>query len=103
MNKQEFLDKVTEIGTCTDEAQRRTLLTSLADEVSTTFDEHKTLTDQNAQYVKDMENLRSANMKLFLQVGEQRKPDSPIDNNGGNKEEPKLTYENLFNEKGELK
>ena len=103
MKKQEFIDKMTEIGTCTDDAVRRTLLTSLTDEVSKTFDEHATLTEQNAKYVTDMETLRSANMELFLQVGKSRQEESPIDNNGAGNRNDNLTYENLFNEKGELK
>lgn len=103
MTKQEFLDKMTEIGTCNDDVQRRTLLTSVTDEVSKTFDEHTTYKDQNEKYQKDMEDLRSANMELFLQVGKNRQSETPIDNNGNNKPSDNLTYENLFNEKGELK
>lgn len=103
MTKQEFLDQITSIGTCADDAQRRTLLTSLSEEVSKTFDEHATLTEQNDKYQKDMESLRSANMELFLQVGKSRQAEPPIDNNGVETPNKNLTYENLFNEKGELK
>lgn len=103
MTKQEFLDQITAIGTCADDAQRRNLLTSLADTVSTTFDEHATLTEQNTKYKTDMESLRSANMQLFLQVGESRKQQPPIDDGGNEPPSNTLTYENLFNEKGELK
>lgn len=57
----------------------------------------QTLTQNN-------ENLRAANTKLFLQLGSTPKPEdkpgkAPAQNSP---EEKKLTFESLFNEKGEL-
>lgn len=53
----------------------------------------------------DNENLRATNMKFFLKLGqqeeEQNKTDKPEDNNDETLKET-LTFDKLFNEKGEL-
>ena len=99
MDKQAFLDKITEIGQLDDAAQMRTMLASLSDDVSTVFDERETLSQQNQNYAQDNESLRSANMKLFLQVGEQRQQEPPAP------EPPKpqrMSFDALFDEKGNI-
>lgn len=101
MEKQDFLNRVTEIGKCDDDVQRRELLTQLSEEASKDYDAMATLTETNKTLTNDNEALRSANMKLFLRVGETKEG-----NNGDstkNNDEAPLTYDNLFNEKGELK
>lgn len=102
MDKQQYLDTLTEIGTCEDATRRRELLANLHTESSTLFDNNAALTTANKTLTDDNENLRSANMKLFLQVGsnktdEQRKKDTT-----GVVETPdkKLTYEDLFKDGG---
>ena len=97
MDKQGFIDKITEIGQLEDAAQIRASLAELTDEVSAVFDSNESLTQQNQQYVEDNESLRNANMRLFLQVGEQRQPEPPAP------EQPKpekLSFEKLFDERG---
>ncbi|MBQ8169057.1 hypothetical protein IJZ97_06555 [bacterium] len=81
------------------------LLTQLTDDYEQTltasegFEANvKTLTENN-------ETLRAVNAKLFLRVGEsdptKKKPDEP--GKGGNDgDDKKLTFDALFNEKGEL-
>lgn len=107
MGKDDFLKTLTDIGTCEDETQRRTMLASLNTEATTLFDNFASLTQQNETLKKDKEDLRSANMKLFMQVGntktqqQQQQDTTGIHNN--NEPEKKLTYENLFDEKGGLK
>lgn len=99
MNKQEFMDKITEIGQLEDAAQMRTMLAGLTDDVSAVFDENENLTQANQTYAQDNESLRSANMQLFLQVGEQRKPDEPTP------EPPKpqrMSFNDLFDDKGNI-
>ena len=103
MTKQEILDMLTEIGTCEDEVQRRTMLANVSNEVSTVFDTNATLTDANAQYATDNETLRSANLHLFLQVGQKQKDVKQIDGTGDEQPKEKLKFEDLFNEKGEIK
>jgi regulator of replication initiation timing len=100
MDKQAFLNKIAEIGTCEDDVARRTLLTELSDEATPIFDDLNSLTEQNNNLTTDNETLRKANMKLFLQVEEQKtQDDDPMP--GPPKEKRK--FENLFNEKGEIK
>ena len=104
MLKQDFLDKITEIGACDDDVQRRELLAQLSDEASKDYDELSTLTETNRTLTSDNETLRSANMKLFLRVGGKESDDATKDETGiDNKEKEKRSFNNLFNEKGELK
>lgn len=100
MDKQGFLDQITAIGQLEDVAQMRASLAELTEEVSAVFDSNESLTQQNQQYVQDNESLRSANMRLFLQVGEQRQPEPPAP------EPPKptkLSFNDLFDERGNIK
>lgn len=105
MKKEEVLTKITEIGTCEDEAQRRTLLADLTTEIERGYDEITTLTEANTKLTEDNESLRGYNMKLFLQVSEKKNPEDIKKSKTGidEQEVPDLKYENLFNEKGELK
>ena len=100
MDKQKFLEQITAIGTCEDEADRRTMLTALSADVEGVFEENATLTQQNQEYVTANEKLRQANMELFLQIGKGKDADV-----GQEQEEPKekLSFENLFDERGNLK
>ena len=100
MKKQEFLDKITEIGTCEDDVTRRSLLTALSEEATRVFDTNDTLTADNEKYKKENEDVRQANMQLFLQVSGKSKPEEKQKQDS---EEKKLSYENLFDEKGEIK
>lgn len=105
MDKQQYLDTLTEIGTCEDETRRRDLLASLHTESATLFDNNAALTTANKNLTTDNENLRSANMKLFLQVGSRKTDGQRKEDTTGVKEQPesKLKYEDLFNENGGLK
>lgn len=106
MEKKEFIDTLTEIGTCEDETRRRDLLATLNTEASTLFDNNATLTTQNASLTSDNENLRAANMKLFLQVGQQKDTAEKMkDTTGIQQEQPakKKSFNDLFDEKGGLK
>lgn len=105
MDKQAFLDKLTAIGVSEDEVERRTMLSELTDEVTRVYDENSTLTESNKTITEDNEKLRSANMQLFLRVGENKTPQEINEDKTGVKEqahEPRR-FENLFNEKGGLK
>lgn len=106
MDKQNFLDTLSQIGTCEDETQRRDMLATLNKESSTLFDNNAALTSQVESLTTDNENLRAANMKLFLQVGaEKDSAERKKDQTGHEKDEPekKLKYEDLFNDEGGLK
>lgn len=99
MNKEEFLESITAIGSSEDDVARRELLADLSEKVTSIFDDNNTLTENNKNLAADNEKLREANMKLFLRVGEQREPDTP-------KTDPtpeRRSFKNLFDEKGNIK
>lgn len=99
MNREELSQALTDIGTVTDEAQRRALLTQVTGAVNDLFQTNDTLTQANTQFEQQVQQLQGYNMELYLQVQGQKKTD-PV------KTEPEKTplkYEDLFNEKGELK
>lgn len=105
MDKQMFLDKLTAIGVSEDEVERRTMLSELTDEVNRVYDENSNLTESNKSYLEDNEKLRSANMQLFLRVGENKTPEQVNVDKTGVKDvatEPRR-FENLFDDKGGLK
>lgn len=105
MDKQEFITRMTAIGTCTDDVQRREFISALREEAESDYDRIDTLTAQNETLSNDNETLRSANMKLFLRVGsskdegERSKDETGIDD----KPKDKRKFDDLFNEKGEIK
>ena len=101
MNKAEFQSKIQEIGTCEDESLRRTKLAELSDTVSEVFDNVDTLTEANNSLTETNDDLREANMQLFKMVGQKQNTETPEPQ--PEPEPKKRTYENLFNEKGELK
>ena len=99
MDKETLSARITEIGTCEDETQRRELLTQLQEEVNGDYDRLTELETTNSQLTSDNESLRSANMKLFLRIGDHKaQEDDPL---GDGKE--KREFKNLFNEKGGIK
>ena len=105
MDKQEFLDKLKSIGTSDDEVERRTMLSELTDEVTRIYDENSNLVESNKSYLEDNEKLRSANMQLFLRVGDNKTPDEQQEDDTGIKDdkvEPRK-FKDLFDEKGMIK
>lgn len=99
MKKEEFLEKLTQVGTLEDDAARRSLLTELSDAAGTTFDELDTLNDAKAKWTEEKKQLQGYNMELYLQVQGQKtnpKQDTPA-------EEKPLQYADLFDENGILK
>lgn len=99
ITREEAQALLTEIGTIEDAAERRAKLTTLTDGVNGLFDENKTLSEAKTKFEADNKKLQEYNMQLFLRVGGQTTPKE----DEHKPSESKLTYENLFNEKGELK
>lgn len=104
MDKKEYSEKIMAIKKLThetDDGKIADLLSELSDgygELSASFDD---ISLKNEKLTHDNESLRDTNMRLFLRVG-QSYP------GGGNDEQletdkPKRSFEDLFNEKGELK
>lgn len=101
MKKEEFNKLCQDIGACTDDVQRRSLLAKLQEDGGKDYDEITRLSESVANLQTRNNQLLDANMDLFLRVGNKTEPDKPA----AKKEEPvkKAKYEDLFNEKGELK
>lgn len=105
MKKDEFLAKIKEIGTLEDIETVRASLTELSDNVSIVFDSNDELSTEINQYKEDNETLRKANMKLFLRLGDDKSPEEIKKDQVGEleKEKEPRKFEDLFNEKGDLK
>ena len=99
MDKVTFINKIKEIGSCEDSTNRIELLTQLQEEVSKDYDDFSSIRETNNQLSSDNEALRSANMKLFLRIGDKEESKKEPFDDG----KEKRKFENLFNEKGELK
>jgi hypothetical protein len=100
MEKDTLLNRLTEIGTCEDETTRRTILAEVMEETRSLYDRNEALQTANNDLTVKNEKLREANTDLFLQIGSEKKPDdlAPTE-----PEPEKRKFENLFNDKGELK
>ena len=96
--REELLSELTELGTIEDGATLRARLTAFSDEVTALYDSHDSLQQQNATYEADNKQLKEYNMQLFLRVGQHKQPEPEKQ-----PQADELKYENLFNEKGELK
>jgi len=99
MDKNTFLDKIKEIGSCEDDVNRRTMLTNLSDEVSKVFDNNEllnttinSLNDSLTKANKDLEDTQKANMQLWLKVGEQKEDSQVQENATGIPKQPEKTY-----------
>lgn len=103
MDKESLISKITEIGTCEDETARRELLTALQEDVCKDYDELSATKQANENLTKDNETLRSANMKLFLRMGEHKTPGELAKSKGLDEPETKKEFKDLFDEKGNLK
>lgn len=75
-------------------------LTTLSDDYGETLDASETLRKQHETLTGDFEKLRKVNAKLFLRVGEHAEPQKEPERQ---QEKEPLPFDDLFNEKGELK
>lgn len=103
MDKETLNNRISEIGTCEDEAERRELLTALGEDMSKELEEFSSVKKTNEDLTKANEDLRSANMKLFLRLGEHKTPEDIAKAKGEDPHEEKKDFKDLFDEKGNLK
>lgn len=99
LTKEELAEKLTGLGTAQDDAERRVLITELTDGLNEILDANNNLQAANTKFEADNKKLQEYNMQLFLKVGSQTK--QPEVQAEPERETPK--YEDLFNDKGELK
>lgn len=105
MKKEEFNEKLQEIGTLEDITDVRVKLAELTDEVGKVFDEGITLEETNQKLTLENEKLRSANMELFLRIGANKSDEEIKEEKVGKEEkepEPRK-FEDLFDDEGNLK
>ena len=97
--REDFNNAMQELGQCEDDVTRRSLLVALSDNLGGVFDENETLTTAAEKSAAEIKKLKENNMELFLRVGDKREPETKKE------EEPpkRRSFENLFNEKGDLK
>ena len=97
--REDFNNAMQELGQCEDDVTRRSLLVALSDNLGGVFDENETLNTAAQNSAAEIEKLQKANMELFLRVGNKRTPETE------KAEEPpkRRRFEDLFNEKGEIK
>lgn len=104
MDKDTFLSKITEIGTISDDVERRKVLSEISDEVSKVYDNvgtlNTTIESLNETITKnneDIERVRQENMRLFLKVEEQKSTKQIEHEKTGLEKEPeKLSFDDLF-------
>ena len=101
MLKEEFNQRMAEIGSCEDDVERRTLIVNLTNDVGADYDERDLFSQRNEQLTADLEKTQKANMDLFLQVTAKTKPDD--DGGKGEPEPERRKFEDLFDEKGAIK
>lgn len=99
MKPEEFNAKTQEIlGNLTDQAKVSTVLSELIEDYNTVIAEMETARTTAEKLTADNEKLRQANMNLFLKVGETKKEEETKQD-----EDNKPTFEDLFDEDGNLK
>lgn len=97
LDKNGFNEKITEIGSLEDIVGVRTMLAELSESVSDIFDLNSELSEKTKKFEEENEKLRSANMQLFLKVGEPKKPEDVIET--PKPERIEKSFEELYNEK----
>lgn len=102
MTKEEHTQAIQDIRKLVndDDGKITELLTNLSDDYGKILAENSDFQLKNEKLKNDNEKLRDTNMRLFLKVGS---PKEESEEKPEEKEEEKLTFENLFDEKGELK
>lgn len=85
------------------QARASEILTTLSDDYETVLSESEDSANRVTELTANNETLRSVNAKLFLKVGEVT-PTTPKDQEPSLDESniPNITFESLFNDKGDL-
>lgn len=100
-----IIQKMLGMVTPDNQANASELLTQLSDDYEETLTKFETASTSVQELTAKNETLRDVNAKLFLKVGNTDKETHNQQQNNANvqeQDENKLTYEALFNEKGEL-
>lgn len=102
MDRNEFVTLISNLRDNIDnEEARNGIIDSISEAGNSIFDANDSLNASNGEYIHANERLREANMKLLIKFGSE--PKKQEEDTTSKKTEEKLTFDNLFNEKGELK
>lgn len=97
-----IVNQLLAMATPENQATASSLLTQLTEDYEQTLTDFETATDNVTTLTANNETLRKVNADLFLKVGTAvSKPNNP--EKVEDPEIPELSYDDLFNEKGELK
>lgn len=99
MTRDELQQRLQAIGTSEDDAERRTLIASLSEDASADYDNHASVVAERDQLKTANEQLQAYNMELFKRIGTHKDTDPAP----GGKPAEKRKFEDLFDEKGEIK
>lgn len=106
MNREEHKQRMNELlGLATPENQARMseILAGLSEDYEQVLTESETATNRVSELAANNEMLRDVNAKLFLKVGATDKQTLHTETKSEeNQGENEITFDNLFNEKGEL-
>jgi len=98
MDKETFEAKIKELGSLESAEEMRAGLAELTEGIDQIFEANANLTEQHESDVIEMEKIRSANMKLFTQLGSQKTPQQTIEEQTGLKQEesqPRRKFEDI--------
>ena len=98
MKKSEISARIQTIGQAETIEDVRAQLATFQTEIETDYDGFEQATQQITSLEQANENLRQANMNLFLQVGKKPEEPKPEDN-----PQVKREFKNLFDDKGGIK
>lgn len=91
------------ITNLSDQSKVTDFLNQIQEDNENSLNTMSTLNTENEKLKGDNENLRSVNMKFFLKLGEQKEKIETNTEEQEQEQEQELKFEDLFNEKGELK
>lgn len=103
MKFDDIVKRILAIGSKANVEEMRVELTSLQKDLEVDYKLHEDTTKERDNLKNDVETLRDANMKLFLQVGTTKDEVKDEEDLGPQPEEQEYKYENLFNDEGGLK
>ena len=104
MTEDEFFNRSNDVlNNLSNQGEVSVILTDLNNNFKDVLSQNKSLQDEVNTLKEDRENLRKANMDLFLQVGSKSKENSQQSNINNENEDEKLSYDDLFDEKGMIK
>lgn len=102
MDKEKFEQLIKDIGTTDDDVTRRSLLSELSDCVDI-FDSVAQLETDKTNLSNEVDRLQQENMKLFLKIPNKTEEQARKEAHITEEPKEKLKFEDLFNEKGEIK